>query len=230
MRVLCCVIVALMACKLCPVAEASIVIDDYTVDVSIDNSGANPTSITQLIAGGVSRTVTVGGPLGDDSNFEIDSGSLTAVLEEVGSFFTLDYDLTTSTINRGFFVDRLLTTGFTSTVFGSPIFDVLITTTSAGTTPGTVSFDDIALSDFAVSLPEAFSSVNGNGHLASLAAVDTISISVTNQNPGGISISSVGSSTGIAAVPEPMSLALLGLTGAGSAFVVRRRRRQVATA
>ena len=62
-----------------------------------------------------------------------------------------------------------------------------------------------------------------------MSTIDRISLTVSGPNGGVLSRTNVGIGARILAVPEPSSIALLGLTGLGGVIVVRRRRQNGST-
>lgn len=217
---------------------AVIVIDDFTTSsvADLDTNTAAPTSATTTLANGIKRTLTLTGAPGPGAGdfIAVNSGtqSLSGLLI-TGNSAIIDYDFTAGyTGQRNFFVESALKTGLSSSIaLGTQIVDLTLDVSSAGFTTGTAKFTGLS------SLPSSFdmlkavsnlTSAVGNGHLAAFANVDHITLTIKNRSTGLAPLIQFGSTTGVTAVPEPASLALLGITGVAGLFGIRRRRKVAA--
>ena len=203
-------------------STASVVIDDFLTDTEVGGVSGLLTDGGVGIVNGITRTIEVDSVA---SAVEVSGGALDVAVAQTESARII-YDLTAATINRGFFVDRILTLEIPSiTSFGDAgTLDISVAVASLGATTGSGTLTVTSLAG--LNLVDVIS--NGNGHLAALADVDTLTITVANNDTGGVSdIAAFTSTTQITAVPEPTSIALLGLTGIGGVIAVRRRRKSV---
>ena len=207
-------------------STASIVIDDFANDTNVgDALPVDDAPGVTVTSNGVIRTLTLSTASANDFA-TVNAGNLSGGLSK-GSSLEIAYDLTGSTINTGFFVDRVLNLGLEANVFDNATggLDVAVAVASAGQTTGTGSILGIT-SLIGFDLVETIS--NGNGHLAALADADSITLTITNNATGGfVPLTTFSFGGQIAAVPEPTSIALLGLTGIGGVIAVRRRRKSV---
>ena len=209
-----------------PVSQAELVIDNFT--------GAGETTLTSVF--GVNNVVT-------QNSIAVDHGSRNTTITSVGGITQLTYGSTFNALSTSVGNSVLMSYSLASIVdlhssgafAGSPlvldmfdavngVWDVTVSYSSS-TTGETATFDTMTVNSAG---PIGVTGSNlGRGALAS--TVDAINILFT-VNALGTGSSAGFSITGgsIKAVPEPASMALLGLTAIGGIFAHRRRKNQLA--
>jgi len=200
-------------------AKADFVLDDFAIAQNVNTLGGSGTVTT---APGVDRTITTPGLPADFTTISTGGGNFSATGTDVGSTFTMTYDFATPydlhSTGSGIPNNPLVLDLFAS-VTGA--WELVATYTSA-TAGASASFAPIA-----ITAPGAIGldgRLLGNGLLAS--TVDSISLVFTaTAVDGGSTVATLeNTSASIAAVPEPGSIALLGLTGICGTVIVRRRK------
>ena len=231
-------ILSLIALVFCfaPVSQAEFLIDNFDTGRGLSNGAtlgqpALGSTAMDVTGSGVTRTATITGSGTDwrEGNFNntpgpsflnttanqhsirnnIGAGSLT-----LDYAFALDFDFT----NTG---QQILQFHLFENVTPSGTWNYLVTLADGAMTStlaGVVAGGNpprgaltLVASDFA--------------GLTFATTIDRISITLSGPNGGGLSRTNSGLGARIVAVPEPTSIALLGLTGIGGVLVARRRRK-----
>ncbi len=203
--------------------HAGIVIDDFSTSSQFFVNGGSTNSDTVTLGNGVIRTVSMTNASSIIQGSVSINGAGASDLFEVtlpggGSVLNMTYDLD-GIGNPGFFIDHFLSMGFAD---GTNPFDLVVSWT------GTVGTGDSVTDPgrVASSGPFGIDLLNPDGgHLSGLASVDTLTVSITNNNADNVSGRLLFSGNGgILGVPEPTSAAFLLLTAVAGVGGFRRRR------
>ncbi len=211
------------------VTQAEIVIDNFIDAGHVAGNGGATSTGPLAIGNGVLRTLSVDT---SSATFGVDGvGSSTIILNAVGSWAQVAYDLTGFSGGRNFFVDQVLRLGFVNS-FNPTGIQTDFTVTATGATTGLGRQINAAMpTQFSMTGIISGGGPGDNGHLAALANVDILTVRFTRTTAGpsgGFAPSIFGSTTGVLAVPEPATMSLLGLTAIGGIFAHRRRKNQLA--
>ena len=228
-------------CFLAPVADAEFVIDAFnqgrgisgsvppgTINGGVSLGSSAVDNLNQGIAGTRTATVTgfgtvwrEGGYINSPSNFQ-NLAARSQVLQNTNGAgsLTLDYNFSSDF-------------DFSSHGSNTLIFDLF-----QNVTPG-------AAWNYVIQIADGLSTASISGALqgglvltlkqedfgtpAFASTIDRISLTVSGPNGGVVNRTNVGAGARILAVPEPSSIALLGLTGLGGVIVARRRRQNGTT-
>jgi hypothetical protein len=208
------------------VAQADFVIDDFQNHFAFNTDTSTFTGALDQDALGTYSYVTTG--FGTTSSIiQTNADTFLATTNQIGGNVTLTYDLTSPVDlhSSGAFPGSPLVLDLFRTVAGA--WNLVVTYTSGASS---ASFDTIAINSATAPGPIGINGSDlGDGALAS--AVDQIELSFTVTSlDGALAATLQSNQASIAAVPEPASFALFGLTALGGVVAYRRKRKETQTA
>ena len=208
------------------VARAEFVIDDFQVGRTVIAGLTSPG--VDVVGSGLTRTVTATAGSLAGSVVAIGSGGITVTASGVAapSNVTLSYASASSFSIHDAFINNVLQMNFFNSSLTSAADWLLTVTASSTAFDGTDPGGPVSLTFAPAAGTTYLNGVDfGNGLIAS--NVNNLSFSFDYTGSVDAAFSGTG---GIVAVPEPASIALLGLTGLGGVIVVRRRKKQEVSA
>ena len=208
-------------------ARAEFVIDDFQ-DSRTVIAGVLADSGGDVVGDGLSRTVTATAGSVAGTVVSIGGGAITVSATSGGtpSNVTLSYSSATAFSIHDAFINNVLQMNFFNNSLTSAA-DWLLTVTASST-----AFDG---TDPGGPVSQTFSPTPGTTYLNGgdfgngLVASNVNTLSFSFDYTGAVDAAFTGSG-GIVAVPEPASIALLGLTGLGGIVVLRRRKKEEVSA
>ncbi|MCR9200667.1 MAG: PEP-CTERM sorting domain-containing protein [Planctomycetaceae bacterium] len=200
-------------------SKADFVLDDFAIAQTVQTLPVTGGTVTT--APGVDRTITTPPLPAPFTTISTGGGNFNATGTAIGSVFTMTYDFATP------FDLHSTGSGLAANPLVLDLFDTvegaweLVATYTSSTAGASASFAPIAIT--APTVIGLDGRDLGNGLLAS--TVDSVDLVFTATAIGGGGVATFGNTAAsIAAVPEPASIALLGLTGLCGTVIVRRRK------